>query len=134
MKAFIDANLLIYLNTVKNKVVRAGYERLYFDVLRSYKLVTNVLVLDETVFVSWKKYNVPYKVTLSFIEGAVLPYVEILPLREEEYVEAAKIIRKHGLKPSDALHAAAMLLNNVKVVVSEDDDFDKISGLKRIWI
>ncbi|RLE91004.1 MAG: PIN domain nuclease, partial [Thermoprotei archaeon] len=84
MKAFIDANLLIYLNTVKNKVVRAGYERLYFDALRSYKLVTDVLVLDETIFVSWKKYNVPYKVTLSFIEGAVLPYVEILPLGEEE--------------------------------------------------
>lgn len=134
MKAFIDANLLIYLNTVKNKVVRAGYERLYFDVLRSYKLVTDGLVLDETIFVSWKKYNVPYKVTLSFIEGAVLPYVEILPLGEEEYVEAAKIIRKHGLKPSDALHAAAMLLNNVKVIVSEDDDFDKFSWLKRIWI
>ena len=134
MKAFIDANLLIYLNAVKNKVVRAGYERLYFDALRSYKLVTDDPVLDETIFVSCKGYNVTYIVTLSFLGEAVLPYVEILPLREEEYVEAAKIIRKHGLKPSDALHAAAMLLNNVKVVVSEDDDFDKISGLKRIWI
>ena len=134
MKAFIDANLLIYLNTVKNKVIRAGYERLYFDVLRSYKLVTDVLVLDEAIFVSRKKYNVPYDVTLNFIEGAVLPYVEIMPLGEEEYVEASRIILKYGLKPSNSLHAAVMFQNKVKVVVSEDDDFDKVNGLKRIWL
>jgi len=50
----------------------------------------------------------------------------------EEYVEAAKILRKHGLKPSDALHAAAMPLNDLKAVVSEDNEFDKSSELKRI--
>jgi hypothetical protein len=37
LKAFIDANLLIYLNTVSDHGDRAVYEGLYMDVITNYK-------------------------------------------------------------------------------------------------
>jgi predicted nucleic acid-binding protein len=39
-----------------------------------------------------------------------------------------------GLRPSDAIHIGAMRSNGIKLIVSEDEDFDKVEGVKRIWI
>ena len=93
-----------------------------------------MLVLDELLHISKKKYNIPYDVSIQFIESIVFPYVEILPLRSEEFREASGIIKSFNIKPSDALHAAAMLMNDIPRIVSEDREFDKIKGLERIWI
>ena len=84
MRVFIDANLLIYLNTIKNQSLRTIYEDYYIGLLRTNKLYTNVLVLDELLYISWKKYNVPYKLTIEFIDSIVLPYTTILSLNEDD--------------------------------------------------
>jgi hypothetical protein len=39
-----------------------------------------------------------------------------------------------GLKPSDALHLGVMRSNGINLIISEDEDFDKVKGVKRIWI
>ena len=133
--AFIDANLLIYLNCIKDRNARKPYETLYYQVLNSYSVVTDVLVLDELIWISKKKYNVPYNITLDFIRNAVLPYVDILPINSMIIDEFFKIlINKYNLKPSDAIHIAVMTLHGISIIVSEDDDFDKINGLRRIWL
>ena len=108
MKVFIDANLLIYLNTITNTTVRRLYEIFYFDLLRKYKAYTDVLVSNELVYVSRKKYKIPYRTSLSFIKSSILPYVNILKLGEDEYIEVAKILSDYNIKPSDALHLGAM--------------------------
>jgi len=133
LKVFIDATLLVYLNTITSSI-RSIYERFYLDLVTKHKLYTDVLVLDETIFISKKKYNVPYDVSIKFIEASVLPYVSILSLGEEEYREAAKLIPVYGIKPSDALHVAVMLDNNIELIATEDKEFDKIREVKRLWI
>jgi predicted nucleic acid-binding protein len=50
LKAFIDANLLIYLNTVSDHGDRAVYEGLYMDIITDYKPYIDVLVLDELLY------------------------------------------------------------------------------------
>ena len=134
MKAFIDSPLLIYLNTVASSGSRAVYEAFYVDLLAKHRLYTDVLVLDELIYASKRKYGVPYEVTLEFIDAIVLPYVGILELGGEEYEYAKKILRQEPLKPSDALHAGAMLSNNIQLVVSEDKEFDRIPSIRRMWI
>ena len=134
MKIFIDSNLLIYLNAIRSVEARAIYENFYLNLLSENKVYTDVLVLDELLYISKRKYNIPYEVSIQFIESIVLPYVEILPLRREEFREASGIIKSFNIKPSDALHAAAMLMNDIPRIVSEDREFDKIKGLERIWI
>ena len=134
MKAFIDAPLLIYLNTLVDSKDRILYENFYVEILTKYKPYTDVLVLDELIYISKKKYNIPYKVSVGFIESNVLPYVYVLSLGENEYNYAVKILSEHSLKPSDALHLGAMMKNNITLIISEDKELDKISAIKRLWI
>ena len=134
MKAFIDAPLLIYLNTLANLRHRALYENFYVEILTKYKPYTDVLVLDELIYVSKRKYNIPYNISIEFTETNILPYVTVLNLGEEEYKYAAEIITKHDLKPSDALHVGAMINNDITLIVSEDGEFDRIPAVKRLWI
>mgnify|MGYP000742922108 CR=1 FL=1 len=134
MKVFIDANLLIYLNTLTTEEIRRSYESFYLNLAVEHRMYTDALVLDEVIYISKKRYLVPYVTTLSFIESIVLPYITILPLSEAEYNEAAKIIEKYNVKPSDALHIGAMRTNDINVVASEDEELDRIEEIKRIWI
>ena len=134
MKVFIDTPLLIYLNTLTNLRYRVLYENFYIEILTKHKPYTDVLVLDELLYISKKKYNIPYNVSVKFVETNILPYITILNLGEEEYKYATEIITKHNLKPSDALHVGAMMNNNITLVVSEDREFDRIPAVKRLWI
>jgi len=134
LKAFIDAPLFIYLNTLANLRHRALYENFYVEILTKYKPYTDVLVLDELIYVSKRKYNIPYNISIEFTETNILPYVTVLNLGEEEYKYAAEIIMKHDLKPSDALHVGAMINNDITLIVSEDGEFDRVPAVKRLWI
>ena len=134
MKVFIDANLLVYLNTLTTEEIRRPYESFYLNLAVEHRMYTDALVLDEVIYISKKRYLVPYVTILSFIESIVLPYVTVLPLSEAEYNEAAKIIEKYNVKPSDALHIGAMRTNDINVAASEDEELDRIEKIKRIWI
>ena len=133
MRVFIDANLLIYLNVPLPEDEARVIEDFWLQLVNTHSLYTNVLVLDEVIYVSRRKYRVPTADTIEFIDKAVIPYVEVLPLRVDEYLEAKKLIVRLDLKPSDALHAATVLLNKLDAIASEDRDFDKV-GLRRIWL
>jgi len=134
MRVFIDANLLVYLNTLTTEDVRVTYENFYLNLMAEHRIYTDVLVLDEVIYVSKERYSVPYVTTLSFIESIVLPYTTVLPLSDDEYREAAKLIEKYNVKPSDALHIGAMITNRIPTLVSEDKELDRISEIKRVWI
>ncbi|MGC9104435.1 MAG: type II toxin-antitoxin system VapC family toxin [Candidatus Methanodesulfokora sp.] len=133
MKTFLDAPLLIYLNTVGSREARTLYENFYLRVLEKYRVYTDVLVLDELIYVSRKKYGIPYELSIEFVESTVLPYVTLVDVGEEEYNHAVEAM-KEGLRPSDAIHIGAMRSNGVELIVSEDSDFDRVKGIKRIWI
>ena len=133
MKVLVDASPLIYLNVRmpddEAKIVEEFWERL----LRSHELFVNLLVLDEVIYVSRRKYDVPFSDTLEFIDRAVLPHVEMLSLGLEAYLEARKYMVKYGLKPSDSIHAATVEVFGLQAIASEDRDFDRI-GIKRLWL
>jgi len=124
----------VYLNTVSNKDTSEPYWELYQDILSRYRVVSNVLVLDEAIYISKKKYRIPYGITTEFIETAILPYVDILPLGLTEYQIAKDAMQTYTIKPSDALHIGTMQSQDVAIVVSEDSDFDDVDELERIWI
>ena len=134
MKVFIDAPLLIYLNTLIDPRDRVPYENFYIEVLTKYKPYTDVLVLDELIYISKRKYGIPYKVSVEFIQSNVLPYMFILNLGEEEYSQAVKLLTEYNLKPSDALHLGAMINNGITLIVSEDKEFDKVPTIEKLWI
>ena len=68
------------------------------------------------------------------IKAQVLPFVEIVSIGLQEYDKMTEILREGGFRPSDALHLSSMLLNDIKIIVSEDADFDSWNGIERVWL
>ena len=50
-------------------------------------------------------------------------------MTEDEYRKAVEILKTHRLKPSDALHAAVMITNNISRIATEDAGFKKLKGI-----
>ncbi|MCD6469265.1 type II toxin-antitoxin system VapC family toxin [Candidatus Bathyarchaeota archaeon] len=134
MSAFVDANLLIYLNASLDSETREILEAFYIDVIAEHQTYTDILVLDELLYISKHKYGVPYRLTVEFIESLVEPYVTLIPLNNITYECLKKTVVQYGLKPSDAIHLCAMKARGINLIVSEDREFDKIQGIKRIWL
>ncbi len=133
MKVLVDANLLIYLNVKMPDDEARLVEKFWEELNRNHELFVNLLVLDETLYISRKKYGVPFEETMEFIDRAVLPHTEILTLGLETYVEARKYMIRYGLKPSDSIHAATVEVFGLQAIASEDADFDE-TGIKRLWL
>ena len=128
---FIDANFFIYMNTpIRNLDSFIDY---YEKELTSTRTFTNLMVLDELVYFSKKKYGIPTNVTLEFIDSMVLPFTSILPLEESDYLIMKETI-KYCPKPSDALIVASMKRSSITDILSEDSGFDKVPGISRRWL
>lgn len=132
MKLFLDANLFVYLLTKTPGEDRKIVE-FYAELVENHSLYTSPLVLDETIHVAKRKYRVPYRTSVEFIDEKILPYVEVLPLTVFDYLTAKEIILKYSLRPSDALHVTVIQNNGLQAIVSEDEDFDRLP-LKRLWL
>ncbi len=128
---FIDANFFIYMNTpIKNIDSFIDY---YEKELTSNRTFTNLIVLDELIYISKKKYGIPNNVTLEFIDSMILPFTSILPLEESDYLIMKETL-KYCPKPSDALIVASMKRASITDLLSEDSDFDKVPAISRRWL
>jgi predicted nucleic acid-binding protein len=131
-KLFLDANLVIYLNTVTGEE-RPVIDRFFKSLLRK-RLFTNMLVLDETLHVSKRRYAVPYAMTMNFLRRAFLPYTEIIPIAEEDLQATERYLTKYDVKPSNAIHLATMEKLGIASIVSEDEELDSVKGIRRVWL
>jgi len=121
--AFLNA----FLGTSeKSRGARALLDR----VQRGESAATSALTYDE-VFWAVKKHRRFEDALLA--SGALLetPNLTILPVDTEVLWMAHSLIGKYKLNPRDAIHAACALINGIRVVVSEDEDFDQVRELKR---
>ncbi|MBP1912903.1 putative nucleic acid-binding protein [Thermococcus stetteri] len=80
MKLFIDTNLFVYLNANINEEVAERLDAFYTRLVKDNEVYTNVLVLDELIHFSKKKYGVSYPETIAFIEDIVLLSVRVLSI------------------------------------------------------
>ena len=131
-KLFLDANLVIYLNTVTGEQ-RPIIDRFFKGLLREH-LFTNMLVLDEALYVSRRQYAVPYAMTMTFLRRAFIPYAEIIPIAEEDLQATERYLADYNVKPSDAIHLATMDKVGITSIVSEDEELDAVKGIKRVWL
>ena len=126
---YLDSNIFIFaaLNTEKEGFkatallakVQSGIE----------SAVTSALTFDE---VFWKvKRNRGLDKAVETAEAMLnFPNLEIASADRETALAAVELIRKYGLAPRDALHAATALAEKVDCMVTTGSDFGKVKELK----
>ena len=93
--------------------------------------MTCALTLDEIMWVMIK--NKKEKALRETIEDIyAVPNLSIKEVPSSTPLDALTLMEQFDLKPRDAFHVAVMKSNGITEVVSDDPDFDRVKGIKRI--
>lgn len=94
---------------------------------------TSLMTTDELMWVIKKNRNKEYAAD-SCKSLLQMPHLKFIDITKSIMIETIDAFAHTNLKPRDALHYATMKQNEIRVIVSEDSDFDSIEGIKRINI
>lgn len=128
---FIDANLILYSIGGPHSL-RDPCKRV-LDNIKKEKILaaTNTEVLQEILF----RYFSIGRSTLGEIayNSMVQCCTKILPVKLQDTDKALELLKAHKhITSRDAVHAATMLNNGIKKIISTDPHFDLIPEIKRI--
>ena len=131
-RIFLDANYIIYLRYAEDdKIYEYCVELL--RKLDEYESLTNMVVIDEVVWILWKRYRIDKAEIFEFLDR-IIEFLTIIALDEEDYKRMRELMLNYGLKPSDALHVSTMSKTKTSYIISEDGEFDSVEWIKRIWL
>jgi predicted nucleic acid-binding protein len=101
------------------------------------KYVTSSLTLYQTLvtIAGLTGRNLKDKPLVEQIVNSItsLPGLVITPLTTEDIAKAVSLMKEYDLDYEDALHLTTALRNNVKEIISNDQDFDK-TPLRRTFL
>ena len=131
-KIFLDANYIIYLRYAEDdKIYEYCVELL--RKLDEYEPITNIIVIDEVVWILGKKYSIDKEEIFDFLDR-IVEFLTIIALDEADYKRLKELMLNYGLKPSDALHVSTMSKTKTSYIITEDGEFDSVEWIKRIWL
>ncbi|MBI2565351.1 type II toxin-antitoxin system VapC family toxin [Candidatus Woesearchaeota archaeon] len=128
---YLDANFFIF--ALLDQTKKGVNARLIQKEIVEGKLLafTSVLVIDEVMWVLRK--NSRADLLRKTIEDVYfMPNLEVREVSALIPLDALEFIEIFNLKPRDAFHLACMKQLKLSKIVSDDSDFDKIKGIKRI--
>lgn len=131
--AYLDSNVFIYPvlyspeTTEKSKKARELLLKIEKGEIKAY---TSTLTWDEVVYVLTR--------TMGREEGTSMgrkllgfPNLEFIDVDTLTISMAQSLIDKYHLRPRDSIHIASALNKNVKTIISDDKDFDKVAEITR---
>ncbi|MBI4144655.1 type II toxin-antitoxin system VapC family toxin [Candidatus Woesearchaeota archaeon] len=127
---YIDANIFAFAAMLPG-AEGAKARKLLETVVKGRKALTSALTIDEVMWVLRKSDRATE--TRTVVENIyALPNLEIKEVAASLPLRALDFMERHKLKPRDALHLAAMEQFNIHEIASDDADFDRIPGIKRM--
>jgi len=131
---YVDSNVFIYpIIYDERSVEEAKRSRALLLKIASgsAEASTATITWDELVWVVWRVLGEAEarKRGRLFLE---FPNLRLLAVKRSTILNAQRLMDEYGLKPRDAIHAAAALENRIDTIVSYDKDFDEVRELKRV--
>ena len=128
---FLDANLIMY-STGGSHPLREPCKK-FLQKIKSREVfgVTNTEVLQEILY----RYFSIDRGTLGEIayQSMIEFCIDIFPVRVADTDKAVEILKRvKGITSRDAIHAATMIHNGIREIISTDPHFDLIPEIKRI--
>ena len=127
---YIDSNVCLYAALSRERI--GSRARVLLGEVQQGKesACSSALTFDEVIRVVKQHRGIQEAVAV----GEVLlnfPNLKLTPLDGDLLTQALEIIKKYELDPRDSIHAASAISENVETIVSTDQHFDRIVGLRR---
>ena len=126
---YLDANFFIFTNLVDTKGKQARC--ILKEITQGKQAITSSLALDEVMWV-FLKHNLKHEIKKIIEEIYSIKNLEVKEVSSLIPLKAVQFMEEHNLKPRDAFHLAVMKQFGITEIVTDDKDFDKIPGIKRI--
>lgn len=91
---------------------------------------TSVLTFDESVFIV-RKFRGFENSLAAGDDFLNIPNMSFIDATYQIISMAQELIKKYRLRPRDAIHAACAIHKDIKIIVSDDADFDYVKELER---
>jgi hypothetical protein len=131
MQVFLDTNVFLYAAGAPHPLRDACARVLRRVADGTLEATVNSEVVREILYVLTRRGRRRDAVTLARHVVSLFP--DLLPVTRDDVRVACDLLRKYPrLAVRDSMHAATMLRNGLKTIVSVDLDFDRISQIRRI--
>jgi predicted nucleic acid-binding protein len=129
---FVDANVFLYTLIGSPKRDFDASKAILKRVEEGEEAMTSLAVIQEVV--DWLEYNGRKKEAGVFL-AAVNSYAEMKKVsnRWRDFPRASAEAERDGIDFVDALTLAVMRREKIAEVYSNDKDFDRIAGIKRVF-
>ncbi len=129
-EAYLDSNIFLY--PILDPGIKGEKASQFLEKVIEGKFwaATSVLTFDE-VFWTAKKEGGHEDAVRAGEAILGLSNLRFLDANLDTIFKAFEIIKETKLDPRDAIHASSALLAGIRLIVSDDTDFDRVKGLKR---
>lgn len=131
--AYLDSNIFIYPilhhPEAQEKAQRAREILLQVE-KGEIKAYTSTLTWDEVVYVVTRTMDRDEGISI----GRKLlgfPNLEFIDVDKLTISTAQSLIDRYHIRPRDSIHIASALNKNIKTIISDDKDFDKVAEITR---
>ncbi len=131
MRVFLDTNIFLYAAGQTHPQREACVAVLRRVAAGTLEATANSEVTQEILDVLVRRGRGEDGVALARHVAALFP--DLLPVTGEDLRRACDLIERYPKLPvRDAVHAATMLGNGLKEVISVDEDFDQVREIRRV--
>ena len=130
-EVYIDTNVFIYSILDEDKIGDAARNIISLIKKGFHKAYISLLTIDEFI---WKVYKVIGREEAVTASEKIknMPNIELINLDNTTLNKMLEIYKSTNLDPRDSIHLAAMQSKEIKTIISQDSDFDKIKDIKRL--
>lgn len=131
MPVFLDTNVFLYAAGRSHRERDACARILRRVADGSLEATVNTEIVQELLYVLTRRGLREQALALARSVTALFP--DLLPVTRDDMAAACDLLQSHPrLSVRDAVHAATMLRNGMRTVVSLDADFDELSEIRRV--
>jgi uncharacterized protein len=131
LTAFLDANVFLYAIGAQHPLKAAGQRVLERVGDGELEAVSSTEVLQEILHVLSRKDLRETGVALARHTTELLGH--LLPVTQADISIACDLMERYPALPTrDAIHAATMLNNGISDIITSDDHFDAVRGIRRL--
>jgi len=127
---YIDSNIFIFASIDRTELGENCRTVLEMIHKGEIACASSYLTIDEIIWVLKKRIGKEKAVRI--VKAAMAIPVRWMNIDRDIVLGMIEQFKRDGTDPRDSLHVASMRAAGITLILSEDSDFDKVDGLKRM--